>query len=152
MWYIFGQPSSPATRWHARRLAGHRPSTPHRGQSGAIVQNANFTLDVSGVKSIGGIPLLFPIRTIYGSEMLQFEFQPKVSGGFGSALPPVLHPPFQFLAHNFRGVGPIVDGQRIGVGGHRARPATESGPDRSWASVRKMGSKFGVMTSTLPRP
>jgi hypothetical protein len=45
-----------------------------------------------------------------------------------------------------------VDGQRIGVGGHRTRPATEFGPDRSWVSVRKMGSKFGVMTSTLPPP
>jgi hypothetical protein len=150
MWYIFGQPSSPATRLSARRLAGHRPSTPHRGQSGAIVQNANFTLDVSGVKSIGGIPLLFPIRTIYGSEKVHFEFQPKVSGGFGSALPLNSTPHFSFLARNFRGVGVTVDGQRIGVGGHRTRPATEFGPDRSWASVRKMGSKFGVMTSTLP--
>jgi hypothetical protein len=90
--------------------------------------------------------------TIYGSEMAQFEFEPKVLGGFGSALPPDWAPPFQFLAHNFRGVGVTVDGQRIGVGGHRTRPATEFGPDRSWASVRKMGSKFGVMTSTLPPP
>jgi hypothetical protein len=154
MWYIFGQPSSPATRLHARRLAGHRPSTPHRGQSGAIVQNANFTLDVSGVKSIGGIPLLFPIRTICRKHQRtpSFSLAKKYWGVLGSSLPLNSAPHFSFLAHNFRGVGVTVDGQRIGVGGHRTRPATEFGPDRSWASVRKMGSKFGVMTSTLPPP
>lgn len=88
--------------------------------------------------------------TIYRSQMLQIKFQPKVSEGLWSALPPSLTPHFSLLVHNYRGVGATVDCWRIGVESVQARQDTEFCQDRSWASVRKTGSKFKVMTSALP--
>jgi hypothetical protein len=133
MWYIFGQPSSPATRLHARRLAGHRPSTPHRGQSGAIVQNANLTLDVSGVKSIGGIPLLFPNLFVENIREGPVSVWHKSIRRFRVQLVPRLGTPFSVFGPQLPGgwgdSGWSADRRRGSqdASGHRVWPRSELG-------------------------